>query len=69
MADVVTYCKSGQPILEGGVVFGVNGLNRTSYYGPTGIYNETATQTYTRIDQKYDARFDDPRYYTGDAAT
>ena len=69
MPDVVTYCRSGVPILNGGVVVGATELGVRDTMGASGINQETASQTYTRLENQYTNRFDDPRYYTGDAAT
>lgn len=69
MSDIVTYCVSGQNIRNGAIVTNVNMLGGHQTVGPTGVLSQTATQTYTALENKYTNRFDDPRYYTGDAAT
>lgn len=69
MADVVTYCVNGQPILNGGAVVHSDKLGNVSYIGPTGIHGATASAIYTALETQYSGKFDDPRYYTGDAST
>ena len=48
------------------VASGGRGSNFSKTYDPT---LESLTSPVVDIAAKYDARFDDPRYYTGDAIT
>lgn len=66
--NVITYCVSGQPVLNGGSVVGVDMLGNVDYIGPTGIHGKTAQQTYDALNVAYSGRFNDPRYYSGDTA-
>ena len=63
MANDIQLIKSGQPIKHGTAV-----TTTTT----TGVYSKLDTNVYNKpviadIEDKYDARFDRPRYYTGDS--
>lgn len=69
--DVVTYCRSGVSILNGGVSMGANQLGTRQTIAPflgSGIRDKTADQTYDILETGLMYRFDDPRYYAGDTA-
>lgn len=59
MPDIVTYCVSGQNIRNGAIVTNVNMLGGHQTVGPTGVLSQTATQTYTALENKYTTRFED----------
>lgn len=65
MANDIRVAVSGQPIKHGVAVISTT---RTGEYETldTYVFN---TPVIADIQAKYDARFDDPRYYTGDTTT
>lgn len=65
MANDIRVAVSGQPIKHGAAVISTT---RTGEYETldTYVFN---TPVIADIQAKYDARFDDPRYYTGDTTT
>lgn len=65
MANDIQLIKAGQPIKHGTVI---TTTTRTGTYSKldTSVYNYPVIGD---IEDKYDARFDRPRYYTGDSAS
>lgn len=59
MPEVITYAKSGQPVLNGGAIVSADKLGNHQYIGPTGIHKETAQTTYDYLNMIYSGRFDD----------
>ena len=71
MADDINAINSGNPIHNGAAVIGQNGLGVfTSFIANSGLTISAIQKPVIEdIDDAYDIRLDDPRYYTGDAIT
>lgn len=57
--DVTTYCRSGEPILNGGAVVHSTPTS-FQYIGSSGVHEQTASETYTTLENRYTERFIDP---------
>lgn len=62
MANDIALAVSGNPIKNGTAIIYVDQLGNLETNNNY-VYNKP---TINDIQSKYDARFDDPRYYTGD---
>ena len=65
MASIIETIPAN-PIKNGTILVGYGVLNTNTLTRDTYVDNNPDINT---IADKYDNRFDDPRYYTGDAAT
>ena len=65
MANDVMVAISGQLIKNGTLLVS---CTRTGEYSVSNTYVKN-TPTISDIESKYDTRFDDPRYYSGDSAS
>jgi len=69
MSDVATTCISGNPQRSGYVVTAIptcRAAGITTQVKAPKIQRQTDS---ANLETKYGTRFDDPRYYSGDAAT
>jgi hypothetical protein len=65
MANDIQAAVSGEPVKNGTALVS---CTRTGEYSTIETYVKNSP-TITDIESKYDARFDEPRYYAGDSAS